>query len=669
NPNFSGREDYLAALGQALAGGPAALTQAIAGLGGVGKTQLALEYSYLHRDDYSLVWWVRCEEPATLASDYAALAEPLGLPPSPDQTQAVAAVRQVLATRPGWLLVLDNVEKPEDLKNYLPPGDRGHVIITSRHQAWRGVAQPVSVRVWPLDEAKAFLLQRTGSDDQEGAEKLANELGCLPLALEQAGAYVEETGCALAEYLDLLATHQKDLLARGSSLSGYEKNVASTWLPAFAAVRQKSPAATELLNLCAFLAPDDIPLEIIREGKEFLPKDLAGAVDDPLAWNQALAALRAYSLAQREGDSLSLHRLVQAVTRHRLGEKERKEWAGVAARVVNEAFPGDVTTNVDSWPACARLLAHGLATAGHTEKAELESEATGRLLNQMGLYVQGRAEFQQAKGLYERALASDLKTYGPDHPEVATDRNNLGILLQGLSELPAAREQLELALASDLKTYGPDHPEVATRRNNLGGVLYALGELSAAREQLEPALDSDLKTYGPDHPRVATDRNNLGLLLQDLGELTAARVQVELALESDLKTYSPDHPSVATDRNNLGLLLQDLGELPAAREQYELALASDLKTYGPDHPQVAIRRNNLGMVLQDLGELSAALAQLEQALAILERFLPPEHPHIILSLGNLAVCHQALGQPEEAAELRARAATLKAQRQAKGLDG
>ncbi|MBI4798484.1 MAG: toll/interleukin-1 receptor domain-containing protein [Desulfarculus sp.] len=625
NPNFAGREDYLTALGAALAGGPAALTQAIAGLGGVGKTQLALEYCYRQRGAYPLVWWVRCEEPATLASDYAGLAPYLGIAPSQDQTQTVAAVRQRLATLPGWLMVLDNVNQPEDLKPYLPHGGQGHIIITSRHQAWRGVAEPLKVEVWPQGEAVAFLLKRTGSTDEANAEKLANELGCLPLALEQAGAFVEETGCTLAEYLGLLASHRADLLAKGSGLSGYERTVATTWLPAFEAVQKKSPAAAELLNLCAFLAPDDIPLEIIREGKEFLPPALAAAVDNPLAWNDALAALKAYSLVQREGDSLSVHRLVQAVTRDRLGDEEKKEWAGVAVRVVNKAFPFD-SDDVRFWPTCARLLAHGLAAAGHAEEAEVEPAATSRLLNQMGLYGRSRAEFAQAKALYERSLASNIKTYGPDHPEVATLRNNLGLVLRDLGDLPAAREQYELALAIFEKILGADHPNVATLRNNLGSVLKDLGDLQAAREQLE------------------------------------------LSLASDLKTYGPDHPEVATRRNNLGGVLQDLGDLQAAREQFELALASDLKTHGPDHLDVAYRRNNLCVLLYAMDDYAGALAQQEQALAIFESFLPPEHPDIIQSLRNLADCHEALGNPDQAAELRARAEALKAQRQAKGLD-
>jgi tetratricopeptide (TPR) repeat protein len=628
NPNFSGRQDYLTALAKALAGDKtAALTQAIAGLGGVGKTQLALEYCYRHVGDYSLIWWVRCEEPATLASDFAGLAAPLGLPSSQDQTQTVQAVRDCLAAHPGWLLVLDNVEKPEDLKDYLPHGGQGHVLITSRHQAWRGVAQPVSVQVWPLDEAVAFLLGRSGSDDRAGAERLAQELGCLPLALEQAGAYVEESSCTLAEYLALLDTHRADLLARGTCLNDSQRTVATTWLPAFEAVQKKSPAAAELLNLCAFFAPDDIPLEIVKEGKEYLPPDLAGAVADPLQLNEALAALKAYSLVQREGDSLSLHRLVQAVTRDRLGEEERKQWAGVAVRVVNEAVPENIDTDVNCWPACPRLLAHGLAAAEHAEKTRMEPEATSRLLNEMGLYVGGRAEFQQAKGLHERALAISLKALGPDHTNVATYQNNLGIVLHLLGDLPAARKQYELALASDLTTYGPDHPKVATDRNNLGSVLQNLGDLSAAREQLE------------------------------------------LALASGLKTYGQDHPLVAVYRSTLGLLLQALGDLPGAREQLELALGIDLRVYGSDHPEVATDRNNLGTVLSDLGDQPAAIAQYEQALAIQERFLPPEHPHNIKCFKNLAFCHEALGNLDQAAQLRARAAALKAERKRKGLDG
>jgi len=206
SPNFTGRDYLLNHLRKALQSGHAvALTQAITGLGGVGKTQLALEYSYRHASEYGIVWWVRAEEPAKLAADYAALAQPLDLPEKDAHELEVIgkAVWEWLGQNTGWLLVFDNAPSPEDVTRYFPHGTGGHVIVTSRDPNWRGVAGALPVQVMEPDEARKFLLKRTGETDEEAAAELAKELGYLPLALEQAGAYIEATGRSLSDYLQL----------------------------------------------------------------------------------------------------------------------------------------------------------------------------------------------------------------------------------------------------------------------------------------------------------------------------------------------------------------------------------------------------------------------------------------------------------------------------------
>ncbi|TEU22064.1 MAG: hypothetical protein E3J21_00740, partial [Anaerolineales bacterium] len=250
NPNFTGRESLLAQLRSAFTSGqPAALAQAIHGLGGVGKTQLAVEYAYRHAAEYDLVWWVRAEEPATLAADYAALARPLNLPQKdePDQRLVVQAVQRWLGQRTGWLLVFDHARGPEQVRSYLPHRATGHVLIISRNPAWRGLASPLTVPVLERPESVAFLLKRTGQTGKAAASKLAKALGDLPLALEQAGAYIDATGGSpLSAYLDLFRHRQRDLSRRGKPSSDYPPTVATTWEIAFQQVRQASPAGADL---------------------------------------------------------------------------------------------------------------------------------------------------------------------------------------------------------------------------------------------------------------------------------------------------------------------------------------------------------------------------------------------------------------------------------------
>jgi len=512
NPNFTGRESLLADLRKALTSGqPAALTQAISGLGGVGKTQLAVEYAYRHAAEYDVVWWVRAEEPATLPSDYAGLAGELGLPEedAPEQRVVVQAVRRWLGQNAGWLLVFDNAPGPAEVHDYLPQAAMGHVLITSRNPVWRGAASPLTVRVMERPESVDFLLKRTGRADEEAADALAEALGDLPLALEQAGAYVEASGGTLSGYLRLFRRRHRELLSRGRPSTDYPDTVATTWVLSFQQVQQASPAGADLLNLCAFLAPDDIPQDLLSEGAQHLPQPLAEAVADPLTFDEAVAALRRYSLVGVGGDALSVHRLVQAVACDRLAEEARRTWAEAAVNLVNSAFPFD-SDDVRTWPECSRLLPHALVVAGHAEALGVALEATGRLLNQVGLYLGARAEFVEAKVAFERSLVVEEAAFGSDHPEVAAVVNNLGGVLKDLGDLEGAQAAYERALAIDEAVFGPGHPEVATVVNNLGRVLQDLGDLKGARAAFERSLVIDEAAFGSNHPNVAVSVNNLG---------------------------------------------------------------------------------------------------------------------------------------------------------------
>ncbi|MCL6450068.1 MAG: tetratricopeptide repeat protein [Acetobacteraceae bacterium] len=684
NPHFTGREGLLKDLQEALASGkPAALTQVIAGLGGVGKTQLAVEYAYRHASDYRLVWWVRAEEPATLASDYAALAGELGLPQKElgDQGLVVGAVRRWLEQDGEWLLVFDNAPDPRALGDYLPRGVTGHVLVTSRNPNWSAAACVLQVKVMSRPEAVEFLCRRTGQADEAAAGELAEELGGLPLALEQAAAYVEATGRRLKEYLGLFRTRHGELWARAGPPSGYPATVATTWTLSFQLAEAESPAGADLLRLCAFLGPDDIPRELLSQGAAGLPEPLSMALADPVGFDGAVAALRRYSLLETSGDALPVHRLVQVVTRDRLAEGARKAWAAAAVGLVDGAFPFD-SDDVRTWPRSARLLPHALAAAGHAEALGVGAERTARLLNQAARYLRSRAEYRGARVLLERALRIDEAAYGPDHPTVARDVNNLGRVLQDLGDLEGARAHFERALRIDEAAYGPDHPEVAIDVNNLGSVLQHLGDLDGARAHFERALKIDEAAYGPDHPEVATDVNNLGTVLHHLGDLKGAQAHFERGLRIDEAAYGPDHPRVAIRVNNLGRVLKDLGDLKGARAHFERALRIDEAAYGPDHPRVAICVNNLGLVLRGLGDLEGARAQIERALRIDEAAYGPGHPTVAIRVNNLGLVLKDLGDLEGARAqleralkiLRARLGdnhpkTLEAQRNLASLDG
>jgi hypothetical protein len=319
NPNFTGRGALLANLHSALTSGEnGSLTQAqvMTGLGGVGKTQLALEYTYSFMDDYDIVWWVRSEEPTTLAADYARLANDLNLPEkdSTDQTVTINAVKHRLENNDSkWLLVFDNAQEPKDIEAYIPRKGAGHIIITSRNPNWNSLARSLAVLLFDREESVKFLLKRTGQDDDKAAGLLAETLGDMPLALEQAGAYIVAASISIADYLTRFKEKSKEILKLGEPTC-YPHTVATTWLVSFEAVQNESPVSAGILNLCSFLAPDDIPRWLLNKDSKHLPEPLASAINDVLILDKGIKTLRRYSLINATKDGFSIHRLVQSVT-------------------------------------------------------------------------------------------------------------------------------------------------------------------------------------------------------------------------------------------------------------------------------------------------------------------------------------------------------------------
>lgn len=597
NPNFTGRAEILESLCASLASGKATALTAISGGGGFGKTQIAVEYCYRHAAEYDLVWWVKSETTVFIVDDYIELAEKLGSPvgDEKDADAVVENVKQLLAKTPRWLLVFDNAPGPAEIAKYLPRSKHGSVIITSRDPAFRGVAETLDIDVMNIDEAVAFLIKRTGLKDKDAARELAEALGRLPLALEQAGAYIDGTRNDFSGYLDIYKKKGVELFKEKFKPSNYDYTVATTWELSFREIEKTLPEAAEFLNLIAFFAPDDIPIDVIGQGVEFLPESFAGYIKDNEMFDELIAALIRFSLVKRSGKCVSIHRLVQEVTRNRLDEDSKKKWAQAAVEILNKAFPfesGDVRT----WSECSRLLPHSLIAANFSEVLDVANDATGRILNQIGLHFRGRAQFPEAKSAFERSLRMGEKTLGPDHPTVAIRVNNLGMVLQDMGDFPGAKAHYERALKIDEKAYGPAHPSVAIDVNNLGSVLYNMGDLQDAKEHFERALRIDEKVYGPDHPTVAIDVNNLGMVLKDMGDLKGAKEHFERALRIDEKALGPDHPSVARDVNNLGSVLQATGDLEGAKEKSERAYAILVKCYGENHPLTVKAQRNLELL-------------------------------------------------------------------------
>ena len=649
NPNFTGRGELLELLGEELrrrTGVAVTHARAIHGLGGVGKSQLVLEYSHRHAAEYELIWWIPADRPTTALATLAALARQLGIQELADQHEMVAELFDELRRRDRWLLVYDNAQEPEVITPLLPPGGVGHVLITSRFRAWGRVAESIPLDVLPRLESTALLLRRTASHDQESAAALAEFLGDLPLALEEAAAYVEETQIALADYLRLARERTVELFSLNRP-AGDEQRVATTWSVSLDRVRTQAPAAETLLELCAFLAPRDIPRDLPSRAPDRLPFPLAEVVADPLAYNEVVRALSRYSLAAVTPTTLGVHSLIQAVVRARLDPDGRRRFVEAAVGLLARSFP-EQSWEVPAWPACQRLLPHVLAAAEHAEQLGVSGDETGWLLDRASTYLQGRGQPRQARPIAERALAMTRATLGPDDPSTGERHHGLGQILRDLGDLPRARVELERALGIFEAALGAGHLEVAILRGNLAQVLRDLGDQAGARVELERALGILEAALGPRHPDVGGVRTEIANLLWDRGDLVGARAHLEQALAIYEATYGPDHPAGATVRSSLGTILHNLGDLPGARVELERALAIYEAAYGPDHPEVAIARNKLGLLLWDLGDLPGARVELERALAIYEATYGPDHPNVARFSAHLGGLLNILGELEGA---------------------
>jgi len=321
NPNFTGRGDDLAALAAALATGPTVTVQAVHGMGGVGKTQLAAEFAYAHAADYDLVYWIAAEQAASIPDQFTALAAQLGLDPVPDPEGLQAQVHEALRSVPGWLLIFDNADTAEELRPWLPRGPLpsgipGHVIVTTRRGGFAAMGQVLDLDVIGPEDALALLRTRVPSLDEATGNDLAEELGRLPLALEQAGAYLDRTVLSPGDYVRLLRQRAADLLARGQ-VSGRTDTIATLWDLSLERIAADNRAAVQLLDLCAYLAPERIPLDLFTGHPDLLPEPLATTAADELAFNDAIGVLVDYSLLKRTDAGLQVHRLLQGALRAR----------------------------------------------------------------------------------------------------------------------------------------------------------------------------------------------------------------------------------------------------------------------------------------------------------------------------------------------------------------
>lgn len=531
---------------------------------------------------------------------------------------AVQAVKAWLSREEGWLLVFDNADDPGLVRPYLPPTrPGGKILLTSRAKSFFkvGIKEPFQVDTLNPRTAEDFLIQRSKADAQTATElqavaELATELGYLPLALEQAAAYIETVGGGFSKYLDRYRHQGLALLEKGELSTDYTKTVATAWQLSFDAVRKTSPASAELLTAAAFLLPDSIPIEIFtRGGSEFgglLGMTLEGAAEDSLTFWEALEPLERFSLVERvQLEAFKLHRLTQKVLIHSLDQGEQRAWADRVLKALNAAYPVPEFRN---WNLCEKLQPNVRAAIALVRSYRLESPEIGRLFNVAGYFAWQRGDHAGARLFDELSLEIRERVLGAEHSDTICSRGNLAETLSALGELADARKLQEKNVVIQSCLFWGKHPSLLTPMHTL---------------DLAAKFDDFTRTWGR-----ATFDKKLDQFLFPNNMATSFWLP-----EIGLRELAPS--TALTVRKQQTFTLAAFKDLASSRDLQEQTLVIQEHELGHEHHCTLITRNNLAVVLFRLGDFTGARKLHERNLEIRERLLGAEHPNTTISTWNL----------------------------------
>ena len=627
---LAGREGLLAELdARLIADGAGPRMVALCGLGGAGKTSVALEYAHRHLAEVGVAWQLRAEDPTVLAASFGELAAGLG---ADDGGDPVVSVHGVLAAYPaGWLLVFDNVPDRASVAPFVPPAGRGRVLITSRDQIWPG--QALDVPVLDPEVAAEFLVDRTGDADRRAALELAGELGGLPLALEQAAAYIQATGGSLAGYVAAFERRRADLLARGEP-AGYTGTVATTWVLAFTQVEESAPGAAGLLRLLAFCAPDAVPLGLLLQPRPGLADQLPAKVapvlgpllGDELAAGDAVAALRRYSLVRPAGDGVvSVHRLVQAVTADQMPEDLARGWRQAAAALVEASLPGD-PRQPGTWPVFAALLPHA--------QAALPADSAGMV--RIASYLGDSGSYVAARELWRGMREDRAQNLGPDDPGTLLARAEFAGWTGLAGDAAGARDQYAALLPVRERVSGAEHPDTLTTRGQLAFWTGAAGDAAGARDQYAALLPVRERVSGAEHPGTLNTRGHLALGTGDAGDAAGARDQYAALLPVRERVSGAEHPGTLNTRGQLARWTGNAGDAAGARDQFAALLPVRERVLGAEHPDTLTDRGNLAYYTGRAGDAAGARDQYAALLPVCKRVLGAEHPDTLRTRNELA---------------------------------
>lgn len=660
NINFRGREDNLDKIKEYLHYDESKiLIQSLIGMGGIGKTQLAIEYAYKFKEFYKIVWWISSESKILLENDYLDLGKKLGYKEEYlDRNSIIKETKRYLENNENWLLIFDNAIDVDSLIKYIPQMGKGHIIITSRNRNWSEIGEDITIDVFEKEEAIEFLLKRSRLEDKYGAEELAYELGYLPLALEQAASYIINKGKTISSYLELLKRYQIKLFEKSSKLLSYEQNVATTWNISFENIRDKMPEAQSLLNILAFLYPSDIPVDLFIKNIKIIPQVLK----DELMFDNIIEEFLKYSLISINNNNISIHRLVQSVIRSQLDEEEQKRWINLAFNILDKELIFDIEDKIQR-SRVSKIISHVQEVLKYLYHYKIISNDTIKFVRRLNIYFYECGMHNDSLKCLEEMLDKSENLYGiyeeniimlkKDISEtyiilskcdisikylkealiIEKNRNdnrgsNIEIALlaglakayEGLDEIKSSLDYINKAYElSKIQIYKDDE-QILKIKFSLAQILYRHGEIMKSFNIFEDILSTKCIERLLPKQQFSYILADYAFVLGDNTENDKEKKKsinlIEKALKIDKEIYEKNHPKVIRDLNNYGYLLDKFGKFEEAEIKFKEAISIKQNISEYNYSETGILLSNYGMNLFNLGKYEESEQLLKKAIEI-----------------------------------------------------
>jgi tetratricopeptide (TPR) repeat protein len=620
----------------------------VTGLGGIGKTQLALEYAYRYGERYtSIIWFVSAVNETTIFSSFVALCKKVGvdLPNDYSEPDVQKSAKEWLEHSDGWLLILDDLELYETVMPYLPLKSSGHILITTRVTN-ANLGAVVNIGELSEDEAVEFLKLNLATVETDAQLKeLAKKLGYFPLALEQAASYILETKVTIPEYFyqfdsaKIVLTDDKE-----KAFTQFDQVMLATLQTSFSKI---SESAKQLLYLCAYMAPHEIPHSLFIRNIDLLPEPLRSNLNDKSGRFTLSDELEAYALITGQRQEFSVHPYYQWYLRQL--QEDRSEWVNICLRL----FISDIPREFDDWESKERFVhiaEHAYFVAGHAHSIKFKSNATSELYFCLGYGFDKIGQYDKSLDCYHKALMIHEKTLGKKNPDTAKTYNNIANVYKKQGDYSKALEWLEKASSISEKVIGKENPSTAKTYNNIASVYKSQGDYASALEYYHKALAIFEKVLGREHPDTATTYNNIAGVYYIQGDYPKALELYQKNLAIDEKILGREHPDTATTHNNIAFVYSNQGDYGKALEWYYKALEIREKVLGENHPDTATTYNNIAFIYSSQGNYLQALEWFYKSLEICEKVLGREHPDTAITYNNIALVYSDQGDYQKALE-------------------